>query len=275
MDIHILISSITLIALIALIFTHMITLITLLTLGVDADDEEDPDNVHIYYHKKFNEYFSPGDILTPRDHVDELCISYLEGLIWVLKYYYQGCCSWKWFFPRFYAPLASDLARITCENINFELGRPFRPLEQLMGVLPPASAQFLPEGYRPLMLEEKSPIKDLYPDSFEVDMNGHHNAWEGIALIKFIDEKRLLEAMASTDAERLFTKGERARNTRVGIEWMFEFDEKAVEGCKSTIPKYLPDLSVCQCRKTPYTMPAIPTSGMCVCVFLHFISRHF
>jgi len=33
-------------------------------------------------------------------------------------------------------------------TFNFDLGRPFRPFEQLMGVLPAASRDLIPQAYR-------------------------------------------------------------------------------------------------------------------------------
>jgi 5'-3' exoribonuclease 2 len=61
------------------------------------------------------------------------------------------------------------------------------------------------------MTKEDSPIIDFYPTEFEIDMNGKKMIWQGVALLPFIDEKRLLEAMAGP--YELLTEDERRRNT--------------------------------------------------------------
>jgi 5'-3' exonuclease len=87
-----------------------------------------------YYSEKFKA--EPNDMEIRKNVV----LAYLEGLCWVLKYYYQGCPSWKWYYPYHYAPFASDFPDVDLKgfSVHFELGKPFQPLEQLMGVLPAA-----------------------------------------------------------------------------------------------------------------------------------------
>ena len=47
------------------------------------------------------------------------------------------------------------------------------------------------------MVNEDSQVKDFYPISFQTDLNGKDQEWEAVVLIPFIDEERLLQAMAT------------------------------------------------------------------------------
>lgn len=47
------------------------------------------------------------------------------------------------------------------------------------------------------MDDPNSPIIDFYPTEFESDLNGKKQEWEAVVKIPFIDESRLLSAMAS------------------------------------------------------------------------------
>ncbi|RAL67211.1 hypothetical protein DID88_007987 [Monilinia fructigena] len=143
-------------------------------------DDLPPDTVRLwedgyadrYYEQKFNR--DPKDI----EFRHQVGRAYVEGLAWVLLYYFQGCPSWDWYYPYHYAPFAADFANLKDMKISFQKGRIFRPFEQLMGVLPAASRQAIPEQFHHLMTNEDKV------------------AWQGVALLPFIDSERLLDAMA-------------------------------------------------------------------------------
>jgi len=168
-----------------------------------------------YYEAKFHCQSDEEIEQTKRDVVRH----YVEGIAWVALYYYQGCPSWNWYFPYHYAPFAADftnLEELFPEGVKFKLGEPFRPFEQLMSVLPAASGHTLPQVFRDLMSNPDSEIIDFYPEEFEIDMNGKKMSWQGIPLLPFIDEKRLLDAVQKK--YELLTPDEKSRNTNKEAE---------------------------------------------------------
>ncbi|KAJ7499209.1 exoribonuclease 2 [Mycena latifolia] len=179
-------------------------------LKVNADgtvDQEDtvqlwePGYKERYYAQKFPESLRDPDLKK------KVTKAYVEGIAWVLHYYYQGTPSWQWFYPYHFAPFAADFVDIKDMSITFTIGRPFKPFEQLMGVFPPESRKQIPTIFHSLMTDKRSPLRgasnkenkepvDIYPEEFLIDMNGKKMAWQGVALLPFIDQDMLLSAMA-------------------------------------------------------------------------------
>ncbi|EJW83739.1 hypothetical protein WUBG_05350 [Wuchereria bancrofti] len=127
-------------------------------------------------------------------------------------------------------------------EMNFDLNEPFKPFEQLLAVLPAASANCLPPPYRELMNDAKSPIIDFYPEQFDTDLNGKKNDWEAVILIPFINEDRLLQAVAIKDS--LLTDEDRQRNVH-GPHLLFSYDPSSSHILKSTFPGTFPDIQNC------------------------------
>ncbi|ERF74043.1 hypothetical protein EPUS_03858 [Endocarpon pusillum Z07020] len=202
--------------------------------------------------KYYREKFEWG--LENEEGLRELTENYVQGLQWVLFYYYRGVASWPWFYRYHYSPMISDVKKGLGADMNFQLGQPFRPYQQLMGVLPDRSKKIVPTAYHELMTSPDSPIIDFYPRDFELDMNGKKMEWEAVVKIPFIDEKRLLSAMATKD--HLLTADEKQRNG-FGISLKFTYSPDLDFTYPSPLVGVFPDLTHCHCVENVFELPTM------------------
>lgn len=139
-------------------------------------------------------------------------------------------------------------------DMNFHLGQPFQPYQQLMGVLPDRSKIIVPEPYHELMTSADSPIIDFYPRDFELDMNGKKMEWEAVVKIPFIDEKRLLSAMRTKD--HLLSANEKARND-FGVTLKFTHSPDVDFAYPSSLVGIFPDITHCHCTENVFDLPTM------------------
>ena len=80
-------------------------------------------------------------------------------------------------------------------------------------------------------------------------MNGKRNPWEGVALIAFIDEEKMLTAIHKLAPNSTLSPNELQRNS-FGKEYRIVFDENARDTVPSTMPGVLPPIKQCQTKMT-------------------------
>ncbi|KAK4697008.1 5'-3' exoribonuclease 1, partial [Lecanoromycetidae sp. Uapishka_2] len=139
-------------------------------------------------------------------------------------------------------------------DMNFRLGQPFRPYQQLMGVLPDRSKTIVPKPYHDLMTNPNSPIIDFYPRDFELDMNGKKMEWEAVVKIPFIDESRLLPAMETKD--HLLSQDEKSRND-FGVSVRFSYSPEVTFTYPSSLVGIFPDVPYCHCVENIFDLPTM------------------
>lgn len=100
---------------------------------VKAYKQEKTEARKLYYKEKFNVNVDKN----PQELTKILTV-YMQGLQFVLSYYYTNCPSWTWFYSFYYSPLVSDLSDLmthlqlpeTQDNlIKFEFGKPYDPFK--------------------------------------------------------------------------------------------------------------------------------------------------
>ncbi|XP_053565993.1 5'-3' exoribonuclease 1 isoform X2 [Bombina bombina] len=220
--------------------------------------DEDPDDDDLF-ETEFRQYkrsyymSKMGVEVVSEEFLAEQAECYVQAIQWILHYYYHGVQSWSWYYPYHYAPYLSDIRNISHLKLNFNLGNPFMPFEQLLAVLPAASKDLLPFAYQKLMTSEESSIIDYYPQDFKTDLNGKQQEWEAVVLIPFIDEKRLLDAMEPCN--KCLTEEEKSRNQH--SECFKYWHEKETEfKYFSPWPEKFPSVERCHARYKAISLDA-------------------
>ena len=129
----------------------------------------------------------------------QICINYLEGLEWNLKYYTSGCPDWKWKYNYKYPPLLEDLYKyipyFDTTFIENKEAAPVKPLVQLAYVLPRNSLHLLPHNiYEKLVTE----YKDWYRLDYEIVWAYCKYFWESHIVSPHIDID-ILNSVISND----------------------------------------------------------------------------
>ena len=139
--------------------------------------------------------------------IHQMCIEYMKGLQWILRYYTQGThsVSRKYVYRYNHAPLLRDLSLMiqygvetnTCpivSHIESHISEPtFSPVHQLLAVMPPSSLDLIPAKFQ--VLVQGGLLTDLCPSGFIVEMEGVNRDWQGIAILPHLDPNRVIEAV--------------------------------------------------------------------------------
>lgn len=145
---------------------------------------------------------SGSDGGTNKESLESVCYDYLKTLIWVFEYYRNGIVDWDWAYRHHYPPLMSDFTLFLAnylvrsqsrppivQPIQFKIGKPTYPFEQLLGVLPRSSASLLPEPFSTLLEDPSSELNKSgnFPSHITFDYRGKVKEYEGVILLPFSD----------------------------------------------------------------------------------------
>jgi len=139
------------------------------------------------WQKRYYQAFFLNDV-----NIDAVCINYLEGLEWTMKYYTEGCVDWRWSYRYNYPPLLQDLIRFMPlfdkEFIQKKAPNPVTPVVQLSYVLPRSSLYMLPPKVKAVLLKEHS---EWYPEDCDYYWAFCKYFWESHANLPEIDVDQL------------------------------------------------------------------------------------
>lgn len=147
--------------------------------------------------------------------LDSVCDSYFAGIEWTVDYYTRvGCPDIDWHYRFHHAPTISALIRrLRHRTVPLWMRNktPPPPLNQLVNITSPSSADEVPEAWRWLLTSVNSPISELIHDTMTAKKDGRYKLKEFQAdllipyfnphtLISYLDEDQLTQEEARRNA---------------------------------------------------------------------------
>lgn len=135
--------------------------------------------------------------------VKKSCQDYLNGLNWILGYYNNHCHdNWSWYYEHHAVPFASDifecLKNYTHNSLTkFEKTQPFKPIDQLLMVLPrdslleiikTADSNLYWKLYRIFNTDSRE-LGEYYPENICLDMINKEYLWQSKIFLKQFNSK--------------------------------------------------------------------------------------
>jgi 5'-3' exonuclease len=103
------------------------------------------------------------------------CMRYVQGLKWLIKYYFKQETEWYWFYPYNYSPTIMDLSNFTLDTnenkiiLENNYSTEITDVDQLTMVLPPSSINILPKKeYRDIMTKVSLGYVHNFPKDFHI-----------------------------------------------------------------------------------------------------------
>lgn len=146
---------------------------------------------------------NPEDV---ENMISEMCANYCSMISWMYMYYTHGIASinYNLIYEFYHTPLLYDLAGFLYGNIELKnmWTEPaldssktisICPFHQLLYILPPHSADLVPEEFRSLMLQG-SPIEYYYPLTYKSELQGKRASYEEVIFIPKISIQVIIDA---------------------------------------------------------------------------------
>ncbi len=154
------------------------------------------------YYFGITEYYNEG--------VDMIVNKYLEGIIWTLRYYFDSCPSWNWYYPYSVSPFLSDvLVGVKAIDINrlvFKPSAPLTPFKQLLIVIPEEYKDVIPDSL--LKTITNLSLDHVFLKNLVLDTSNKTLFWKCVPYLPVIDHATVDKIYSNTQ----FSKTERIRD---------------------------------------------------------------
>lgn len=159
------------------------------------------DDPEVWKKNYYKYYFglNPDNKEEYKKYVHKICERYLMTLYWNIQYYVAGCTSWSFHYGFRVSPMISDVLNFLVEtnydlnSVEFDMGKPYTPYQQLMLILPPQMKHIVPKSLGNLMTDPKKLLIPYYPIDFRVDATVGLKWMYCEAILPEIDDDFLLD----------------------------------------------------------------------------------